>query len=264
MKQWKLHICQPPYDLQVQDGEPVTTGFRNENTGPDPIETRVAIALSQLATLSPGKVSFPGSSEFTKYRNAMMVIVSVATDEKVAYTWKKFWRFGSRVASVIVFVTGTILFSNVTLLPLPMAEMVVILVLGAGIFGRAISSGIVSSVEQTEPMIHIITDSEEEACRVIGDIFSLGEDDEGERHIFQIEINGHIFLGKRRVAHRSSWYIKTLGVMASPFDIRKAAKLGALSNPSSGYGKSEERQEGGKTNVQHQLFMNAPEVTESA
>jgi len=248
-KQWKIHISKPPYDLQVQDGEPVTTGFRNENEVSDAVETRVAIALSQLATLSPGTVSFRGSSEFTEYRNAMIVIVSVAADERIAYTWKRFWRFVSRVASVTVFVIGTSLFSNVTLLSLPMAQFVLILVLATGILGRAICGGIVSSVAQTEPMLHIITDSEQEACRVIGDIFNMGKDNEGERNMFQIEIEGHVFVSERRVAHRSKWLIKIFGVMANPFDIRKAARLGAQSEQLSGNEISEEPQDGGKAIV---------------
>jgi hypothetical protein len=64
---------------------------------------------------------------------------------------------------------GTGLFSNVALLALPMAGRVVISVLAASIFVRAISSFVVTIIAQTEPMIHVITDSED-ACRIIAEI----------------------------------------------------------------------------------------------
>jgi hypothetical protein len=179
----------------------------------------------------------------------MMVIVSVAPDETAASSAKKLWRLISRGASLTVFVMGTMLFSNITLLALPMAGVVVILVLAAGVFGRAISSGIVASVAQMEPMIHVITDSEEEACRVRGDIFTLQQDDEDERSIFQIEVEGHVFVGEKRVAHRSPWYVKTLGVMANPFDIRKAERVGNIDGLAIGFQGDSERPEksSGKT-----------------
>jgi hypothetical protein len=80
-KQWKLHISKPPYDVLVQGGESVTSGFRREKDRSNSVESEVSTALSQISTLSPGSVSLRGLSEFTRYRNAMMVIVSAATEE---------------------------------------------------------------------------------------------------------------------------------------------------------------------------------------
>jgi hypothetical protein len=243
-KQWKFHISKPPYDLVIRGGESVTTGFPSDNDASNTMESEVSITLSQLSTISPGRVSFRGSSEFTKYRHSMMVIVSVATEEKAAYSLRKARRLLSRVFSLSVFVVGTIFFSNITLLALPMAAFVIILVLAAGVFGRAISSGIVAGVAQTEPMIHIITDSELEACRVIAHIFTLRHDDDDERSIFQIEIEGHVFIGEQRVAHRSPWYVRIFGVMVDPFDIRKAINLGSENSQVTGFQGENEMSEG--------------------
>ena len=67
-------------------------------------------------------------------------------------------------------------------------------------------------------MIHIITENEEESFKVITEIFCLQQRPETN---FQVEIKGHIFVEGRRVAKRSFWYRRILGVMASPFDLRK-------------------------------------------
>ena len=64
---------------------------------------------------------------------------------------------------------GIALVSNVALLVRPMAGRVVISVLVASIFGRVISSFIVTIVVLTEPMIYVIMDSEDQ-CRVIAEI----------------------------------------------------------------------------------------------
>lgn len=110
-----------------------------------------------------------------------------------------------------------------------MGAFVVILVLAADVFGRAISSGIVTSVAQREPMIHFITDSEQDACRVIADIFALRQDGNDERRMFQIEVEGHVFVGEQRVGYQNSWHVKLLGVMVNPYDIRKVVRLGQTS-----------------------------------
>jgi hypothetical protein len=48
-KQWKLHISKPPYELAVQGGESVTTGFPCEDDASN-TKKSVSVALGQLST----------------------------------------------------------------------------------------------------------------------------------------------------------------------------------------------------------------------
>lgn len=86
----------------------------------------------------------------------------------------------------------------------------------ADILGRAIASGVVSHVAGTEPMIHIISSTKEEAYEAIAEILSLRSADGSS---FQIEINGHIFINERRVATRSWLKVAMFGVLTEPYDI---------------------------------------------
>lgn len=126
-----------------------------------------------------------------------------------------------------VFVTGTAFFASVTLLSLIIAVVVLTITLAAGIFGRAIASGIVSHVAKTEPMIHIISGTKEEAYRAIGEILKLKSNDGSP---FQVEINGQILIDERRVATRSWLKVAILGVLAEPYDIVKPYRKTLISS----------------------------------
>jgi hypothetical protein len=151
-KQWKLHASELLYDLLVQDGESVNSGFWREKDPSNSVESEVSIALSQLSTLSPGRVSPRGSSEFIRYRNAMMVIISVATEEQAAYSWRVFSQLPSKVFSLAGFVFGTMIL-NVILLALPMADSLsswsLLLVYLVGLFLLALSPRCIDRTDDT-------------------------------------------------------------------------------------------------------------------
>lgn len=143
-----------------------------------------------------------------------MVMVSIVGHNK----GDQIWRLLSRSFSVTVFVSGTAIFASVTLLSLIMAVVVLTLTLAAGIFGRAIAGWIVGHVSGTEPMMHVLTNDEKEACQAIAQILRLRSDDGSA---FQIEIDGHILINERRVATRSKLMVALLGVLTEPYDITK-------------------------------------------
>lgn len=205
-KTFKLYVSSLPYDVEILGGQPVTDCF-----GHDPAFEN---ALSQLNTLKPASMNLNGSSLQTQARNSVMVMVSIVGQQK----WEAYWQRLSKVFSVAVFVTGTAFFASVTLLSLIMAVVVLTVTLAAGLFGRAIASWIVSHVANTEPMIHIISNTEEEAHRAIAKILSLKSTTGSP---FQVEINGHILINERRVATRSRITVALLGVLAEPYDIMK-------------------------------------------
>ncbi|KAL8789305.1 MAG: hypothetical protein Q9213_001228 [Squamulea squamosa] len=82
---------------------------------------------------------------------------------------------------------------------------------------------------RTEPLIHVIVNSTQEAQDVIARILSLDEygtedsehPNETETRKLQVELNGHIFVKQRRVAHRCKWILWILGVLAKPYDLTK-------------------------------------------
>jgi hypothetical protein len=156
--------------------------------------------------------------------DAVLVMISVANQGQDRV--RAVLRLVSKCASIATFVTGTALFASVQLLALPVATMTVTLILAAGVFGRAITGWIVSGVSKTEPLIHVIVNTTQEAQHVIARILSLdeyGSQKTGTNEVrkVQVELSGHVFVGQRRVGHRSPWWLRTLGVLASPFDLRK-------------------------------------------
>lgn len=109
-----------------------------------------------------------------------------------------------------------------------MATFVLTLVLAAGVFGRAIASWIVIGVEKVNPMVHFVADTNEEAYIVLTRLFSIdlsGADTPAPRKI-QVELQGHVFVDKRRLLRRSPWPMRMLGIMASPFDLASTAQVG--------------------------------------
>jgi hypothetical protein len=86
------------------------------------------------------------------------------------------------------------MFAAVALLALPMAQMILMLVVGSGIIGRVLVGNIVSAIKQQNSFLHVIANSEQEAAGFVARIF---EDQKrpGMRTKFQIEIDGHSLRG---------------------------------------------------------------------
>ncbi|KAL8912226.1 MAG: hypothetical protein Q9171_002740 [Xanthocarpia ochracea] len=224
---WKLYVSDIPYDVRVRGGDSIITKL----DGPEGSVSRI---LHQLASLKAGTATISGSKQFTRPRNTVLVVISVVNHGKQRI--RALLRLLSKCTSIATFVTGTALFASVQLLALPMAVMVLTLVLAAGVYGRAITGWIVQGVSKTEPLIHVIVNSTQEAQHVIAKILSLDEynsedmecADETEVRKLQVELHGHVFVKQRRVAHRSPWYLRTLGVLARPFDLRNIDMLESL------------------------------------
>lgn len=139
-------------------------------------------------------------------------MVSVVGESK----WGHVFRHLSKSISVAIFVTGTAIFASVNLLSLVVAVAVLTLTLAAGVFGRAIASWIVTRASETEPMIHVIAATRQEAYQAIAEILCLKSND---GRPFQMEFKGHIFINGRRVASRSPLKVAILGMLAEPYDL---------------------------------------------
>lgn len=214
---WKLFLSDIPYDVTIHNGDSIITMLEK------PCDS-INHGLQQLASLKAGIVTFHGSQQYTRPRNAVLIMVSVINngDERLGSLLRLF----SKCTSIATFVVGTAFFASVQLLALPIAVMALTLVLAAGVFSRAITGWIISGVNQTEPMLHVIVNSTEEAQLVIKRVLSLDEHTgfqvrDNEVRKIQVEIGGHVFVEQRRVAHRTPWHVRILGVLSEPFDLRK-------------------------------------------
>jgi hypothetical protein len=224
-EEWKLFVSDIPYDIDVEGGDSIHDALTTD----EDVET----ALKQLSTLKAATLLMRRQQQYTRPRNAVLIMVSVVNNANYQRI-NSFWRLLSKACSIAIFVTGTAFFASVQLLALPMAVMVLVLVLSAGVFGRAIASWIVNGVEKSEPMLHVIANTRAEACKIIASVLTLDKNVkmEGGGRMVQVEIGGNVFVGSRRVATRSSWYVKFLGIMTHPFDLRKVSVVRSMSDES--------------------------------
>ena len=140
-----------PFDLtQRHDAEP--TEFKRDIYS---AEATAALLSNQSAGATPRQL------------REMLIVISVTTDDKRLPFWINSLRLLSRAIGVIIYIFGTSVFGSVGLLALPMEQMILVLIMGAGMFGRAITSGLISIVAERTPVMHVLADDEETADRVL-------------------------------------------------------------------------------------------------
>jgi hypothetical protein len=188
----------------------------------------VIIALKQLPSLKVGTAIVAGCRQRATPRNTLFIIVSITNHSN---DWlNTFLRSCSKLVSIGVFIVGTACFASVQLLSIAMATFVLFFVLAAGVFGRAIASWIVIGIEKSDPMIHFVADTNKEAHYVLARLFSINlvvaETNTPAQRKIQIELDGHVFLDKRRLLRRSPWPVRMLGIIASPFDLAGTSQTG--------------------------------------
>lgn len=225
---WKLLVSDVPYDVCIRNGDDILPKI-NSSTA------QVRHIKHQFGSLRAGNVTLYGSAVKTKSRNSLLVMVSVVTHGQNQL--RTLSRLFSKVVSIATFVTGTVLFASTLLLAAPVAVLVVTIILAVGILSRAITAWIVSGVSKTEPLLHVIVDSTEEAQNMVASILSVdadrddegGESDKMEHHRgIQVELNGHVFVNQKRVHTRTTldkWWVQLLGILAEPFDLRRVAQV---------------------------------------
>ncbi|KAL8959210.1 MAG: hypothetical protein Q9183_005675 [Haloplaca sp. 2 TL-2023] len=214
---WKLFVSDIPHNVVIYMGGSIIAKLKKSYQS-------VTSILQQLGTLRAGSVLFRGSQQSTRPRNAILIMVSVVKDDDAVVG--RLSRPASKCASIAISVTGTAFFASTQLLAGSVVVMTLILVLAACVFSRALTGWIVRDVSKTEPMLHVILNSTQEAQHVIARILSLDEEYTGtqdELRKVQVEIGGHVFVEQRRVAYRTPWYLRFFGVLAEPFDLRKVA-----------------------------------------
>ncbi|KAK2604007.1 hypothetical protein QQS21_003843 [Conoideocrella luteorostrata] len=229
----KLYLSDVPYDITVAGGEDITkslqkSGVLDSNTPPeDATGEAIGLALEQLKTVQAGVVYVNGSLERAQPRNAVLVMVSVVS-RGTAKRSIRLLRLLSKTMSIAVFVVGTAFFSSAQLLAPPVAIMVLSLLLAAAVGTRAVATYITTVVGRSEPMIHVMVNSQSEANKIIAEIMMLTRHDRRDPNdpvrAIQIEVDGHVFVDCKRVTRRSRLFVAVLGIMAEPFDLASIVK----------------------------------------
>jgi hypothetical protein len=185
--------------------------------------------LKQLGTLEPGTLNIVGSYEPTTARNRLLILITIARDGRdtggpktsiARYAIQVFLKLGA----ITIYVFATSLFAAVLLLALPMAQMILMLIVGSGVLGRVLVGNIVSAVKRQASFLHIVAHSEQEAAGFVARIFEDQKSSRGNRTKFQIEIDGHVFVDQVRIKSRSAWPVRLLGVLARPYDLTGSRK----------------------------------------
>ncbi|KAH6676289.1 hypothetical protein B0J14DRAFT_651710 [Halenospora varia] len=233
----KLYLYDVLYDITVTGGEDITKPLKKAGALASATFSHegatgeaIGLALEQLKTIQAGVVQVNGNLERTSPRNAILIMLF------------------SKTVGIAVFVVGTAFFSSAQLLAQPMAVITLTLLLAAAVFSRAIASYVTTAVARPEPMIHVFVNSPSEANQIIAKVMMMTRN--GQRDpddpvcTIQIEVKGHIFVDCKRVAKRSPWYIKVLGIMAEPFDLAKMVRQTSISDTKTpvmkGYGRGDE------------------------
>ncbi|KAF2109746.1 hypothetical protein BDV96DRAFT_651716 [Lophiotrema nucula] len=218
-RQWRLCLSDVPYDLAVTGGDFIGERISGGKDPTNDIETN----LPQLKTLKTGSVRFIGPPQSNAEPcNVLFVLVSVTSQ---SHNWRQtFTRSLSKIISIAVFIVGTACFASAQLLSIAMATFVLACVLGAGVFGRAITSWIVAGIETADPMIHFVAETELEAHFILAQLFAIQLEDTAalKRRQVQVELNGHVFLDQRRITSRSTLAARALGILNKPYDLAKS------------------------------------------
>jgi hypothetical protein len=147
----KLYMSDLRNDYEVQGGR---SFLLDPNVDEKATRAEIVTAnLQQLGTLEPGNLKIVGSYESTLARNRLLVLVSVARDSQddqgpttslLRYAIQVFLK----LTAITIYVFATSIFASVTLLALPMAQMMLMLVVGSGILGRVLVGNMVSAIKQ--------------------------------------------------------------------------------------------------------------------
>lgn len=151
---------------------------------------------------------------------AFYVLLSV----KGIATWHEALRTVSRVLSVGALAFGTGLFASATLVTIEPALIVLLLVLGSCIMGRATAMYMASEMIRNKPVIHRVVRSRAEAGTYLEAIL--------RQPGVACEVLGHVIVQGRCVKKfwTRYWWLRwtgPLGILAPPFDLRRLATRGS-------------------------------------
>ena len=196
-----------PFDNKCEAESKKATSNRGLKRGIQPI-------LNQLKKKLPGNLFVSDNfSHPVEVCNSIMLIINFLSDEDPSPD-KELLRLVSRGMSIGVYLLGTAMFASVTLLSLK-ASLTVSGVLGlAAIVGRALAKYVVEVLDRDSPIIQVIAAEDEEDQIIAGVLQTCGQN-------LQVEIDGHVIVGGRRVTDCSRDYAPSEEIQAKSCDAEK-------------------------------------------
>ncbi|KAI9765619.1 MAG: hypothetical protein M1839_005413 [Geoglossum umbratile] len=160
-----------------------------------------------------GRVIIDRSKPWSASRVPFYVIISL---EGISHPHATF-RVISKAISVGVYAAGTATFASATLITISVALTVLCLVLGAGVFGRVVAMWMASEMMKTDPVLHRVVKTRDEAADYIESILAIPG--------LTCEVMGHVIVNGRCIKRYNKWFRMAtfFGVLAPPYDISKLA-----------------------------------------
>jgi hypothetical protein len=160
-----------------------------------------------------GRVIMEPNEPWSASRVPFYVIISL---EGISTSHATF-RVISKALSVGVYAAGTATFASATFITISIALTTLCLVLGAGVFGRVVTMWMASEMMKTNPILHRVVKSQDEAADYIESVLSIPG--------LTCEIMGHVIVNGRCIKRYNKWLrIATyFGILAPPYDVSKLA-----------------------------------------
>ncbi|KAI8168177.1 hypothetical protein K4K49_005095 [Colletotrichum sp. SAR 10_70] len=124
----------------------------------------------------------------------MLVVISVSQDDKRPPYWLSGLRLFFRAGGLTCYVFATSVFAAVTLLAMPMAQMVLMVIVGSGFFSRAVVQKMVKTMYQEKPVMHLIAADEQTADRMLTDIMQMKGDTARSSSSYVFEVDGKLWI----------------------------------------------------------------------
>ncbi|KAJ5014902.1 hypothetical protein K4K57_000835 [Colletotrichum sp. SAR 10_99] len=124
----------------------------------------------------------------------MLVVISVSQDDKRPPYWLSGLRLFFRAGGLTCYVFATSVFAAVTLLAMPMAQMVLMMIVGSGFFSRAVVQKMVKTMYQEKPVMHLIAADEQTADHMLTDIMQMKGDTARSSSSYVFEVDGKLWI----------------------------------------------------------------------
>ncbi|KAI8265680.1 hypothetical protein K4K56_005051 [Colletotrichum sp. SAR 10_98] len=124
----------------------------------------------------------------------MLVVISVSQDDKRPPYWLSGLRLFFRAGGLTCYVFATSVFAAVTLLAMPMAQMVLMVIVGSGFFSRAVVQKMVKTMYQEKPVMHLIAADEQTADHMLTDIMQMKGDTARSSSSYVFEVDGKLWI----------------------------------------------------------------------
>ncbi|KAI8265544.1 hypothetical protein K4K58_011222 [Colletotrichum sp. SAR11_239] len=144
----------------------------------------------------------------------MLVVISVSQDDKRPPYWLSGLRLFFRAGGLTCYVFATSVFAAVTLLAMPMAQMVLMVIVGSGFFSRAVVQKMVKTMYQEKPVMHLIAADEQTADRMLTDIMQMKGDTARSSSSYVFEVDGKLWIQQVCVGLGRLWKRRLFGLLA--------------------------------------------------